>query len=97
MAPWEFWIDVGGTFTDCFARRPDGALLRHKLLSSGVTKGAVGHGSDARHVVDPARRGDPAEFWVGYRLRLVDDCGQTVGESEVAGFDAATGAFSLNE
>jgi 5-oxoprolinase (ATP-hydrolysing) len=32
-SPWHFWIDVGGTFTDCIARRPDGTLLRHKLLS----------------------------------------------------------------
>ena len=44
--PWEFWIDVGGTFTDCFGRRPDGTLLRHKLLSSGVTKGIVGRRFD---------------------------------------------------
>src|SRR5262245_4163543 len=31
--PWEFWIDRGGTFTDIVGRRPDGALLAHKLLS----------------------------------------------------------------
>jgi 5-oxoprolinase (ATP-hydrolysing) len=30
---WEFWIDRGGTFTDVVARRPDGALAVHKLLS----------------------------------------------------------------
>ena len=30
---WEFWIDRGGTFTDIVARRPDGELLTHKLLS----------------------------------------------------------------
>ncbi|MCG8548176.1 MAG: hydantoinase B/oxoprolinase family protein, partial [Alphaproteobacteria bacterium] len=30
---WEFWIDRGGTFTDVVARRPDGTLLTHKLLS----------------------------------------------------------------
>src|SRR5688572_27612579 len=30
---WQFWIDRGGTFTDIVARRPDGALLTHKLLS----------------------------------------------------------------
>ncbi len=30
---WEFWIDRGGTFTDVVARRPDGELLSHKLLS----------------------------------------------------------------
>lgn len=30
---WEFWIDRGGTFTDLVARRPNGTLLTHKLLS----------------------------------------------------------------
>jgi 5-oxoprolinase (ATP-hydrolysing) len=30
---WEFWVDRGGTFTDIVARRPDGRLVAHKLLS----------------------------------------------------------------
>ena len=30
---WQFWIDRGGTFTDIVARRPDGHLITHKLLS----------------------------------------------------------------
>lgn len=30
---WQFWIDRGGTFTDIVARRPDGGLQSHKLLS----------------------------------------------------------------
>ncbi|MGW5480539.1 hydantoinase B/oxoprolinase family protein [Streptomyces sp. NPDC004008] len=30
---WQFWVDRGGTFTDVVARRPDGHLLTHKLLS----------------------------------------------------------------
>ena len=30
---WQFWIDRGGTFTDIVARRPDGQLIIHKLLS----------------------------------------------------------------
>src|SRR5512145_1849122 len=33
MSAWQFWIDRGGTFTDVVARRPDGALVTHKLLS----------------------------------------------------------------
>ena len=38
MAPastprWQFWIDRGGTFTDIVARRPDGSIATHKLLS----------------------------------------------------------------
>ncbi|HUP08171.1 MAG TPA: hydantoinase/oxoprolinase N-terminal domain-containing protein, partial [Caldimonas sp.] len=30
---WQFWIDRGGTFTDVVARRPDGTVVTHKLLS----------------------------------------------------------------
>ena len=30
---WQFWIDRGGTFTDVVARRPDGDVVSHKLLS----------------------------------------------------------------
>ena len=30
---WDFWVDRGGTFTDIVARRPDGRLVAHKLLS----------------------------------------------------------------
>ncbi|HUQ24701.1 MAG TPA: hydantoinase B/oxoprolinase family protein [Burkholderiales bacterium] len=33
MSGWQFWIDRGGTFTDIVARRPDGRLATHKLLS----------------------------------------------------------------
>ena len=34
MAGYHFWIDRGGTFTDVVARKPDGTLTAHKLLSS---------------------------------------------------------------
>ena len=33
MSQWQIWIDRGGTFTDLVARRPDGSLVTHKLLS----------------------------------------------------------------
>ena len=39
---WQFWIDRGGTFTDIVARRPDGHLVTHKLLSDNP-----GHYADA--------------------------------------------------
>ena len=69
---WEFWIDVGGTFTDCIARSPDGSLQRQKVLSSAITKGVVAAGSTRQCVVDAARRGDPPQFWIGYEMRMVD-------------------------
>jgi 5-oxoprolinase (ATP-hydrolysing) len=43
---WEFWIDRGGTFTDVVARRPDGTLAVHKLLSE-----------NPGHYTDPAVAG----------------------------------------
>jgi 5-oxoprolinase (ATP-hydrolysing) len=30
---WQFWVDRGGTFTDIVARKPDGSIVTHKLLS----------------------------------------------------------------
>src|SRR5262249_39213746 len=33
IGKWQFWIDRGGTFTDIVARKPDGSLATHKLLS----------------------------------------------------------------
>jgi len=30
---WKFWVDRGGTFTDIVARKPNGELITHKLLS----------------------------------------------------------------
>ncbi len=35
---WQFWIDRGGTFTDIVARRPDGTLVTHKLLSENAAQ-----------------------------------------------------------
>ncbi|MEU6474667.1 hydantoinase B/oxoprolinase family protein [Streptomyces massasporeus] len=38
MTGWQFWVDRGGTFTDVVARRPDGRLLTHKLLSDNPAR-----------------------------------------------------------
>lgn len=38
MAQWQIWIDRGGTFTDIVARRPDGSIVTHKLLSENPEK-----------------------------------------------------------
>ena len=94
---WQFWIDVGGTFTDCFGRRPDGSLVRHKVLSSGVTKGGVAVDSDERTLIDPLRMQDPPQFWKGYELTLLDAHGQAVCCRRVEDFDNATGQLTLAE
>ncbi len=43
---WQFWVDRGGTFTDIVARKPDGEVKTHKLLSENpeAYKDAAVHG-----------------------------------------------------
>lgn len=92
---WQFWIDVGGTFTDCVARSPEGAIVTVKVLSSGVTKGLATAVAAPRTVQDPARRHDPEGFWIGYRFHLVDDAGRRVRSTTVRSFDSGTGTLGL--
>jgi len=92
---WQFWIDVGGTFTDCLAQSPEGQLRRHKLLSSGAAPGVVAAGSNRSRIVDPARRGDPPDFWRTWRLSLRRS-GESLGKPQsIAAFDSATGTLTL--
>jgi 5-oxoprolinase (ATP-hydrolysing) len=70
-ARWRFAIDVGGTFTDCVARAPDGRLVTLKVLSSGRTLGRV-ESSEPNEIVDPART-EPEGFWIGYRLSVGEE------------------------
>ncbi len=87
-ARWDFWIDVGGTFTDCLARAPDGSTRRLKLLSNGITKGNVA-AATRDSIVDESRRNDPPDFWVGWQLAIVDAAGTTLDASEIFAFDPA--------
>jgi 5-oxoprolinase (ATP-hydrolysing) len=81
---WQFWIDVGGTFTDCVARAPSGALVTCKVLSTGVVKGRVEARPAADELRDPGLSLYPAGFFAGYRLRLLDPAGAPVAELAVA-------------
>lgn len=48
---WSFWIDRGGTFTDIVARRPDGALVTHKLLSENPERYRDAAVAGVRHLL----------------------------------------------
>jgi 5-oxoprolinase (ATP-hydrolysing) len=96
MEQWEFWIDVGGTFTDCLAKAPDGVIRRYKLLSSGVTKGRVAPGSTDVIIGDASRRGDPPGVWVGWQLAILDSEGAEIDSAAVVGFDPTTGELRLS-
>jgi len=94
---WEFWIDVGGTFTDCLAHAPDGSIRAHKLLSTGAYTGRISQGSSGSHLIDPGRCGDPVDFFVGYRFDLVSPGGSLAGDGHsVTRFSPDAGTFSLD-
>ena len=59
---WQFWIDRGGTFTDIVARRPDGTLVTHKLLSENPTHYTDAAVASIRHLLGIAPDAEiPAE------------------------------------
>lgn len=71
---WQFWIDVGGTFTDCVAVSPTGQQSIIKVLSSGSTKGVLREGNGpAFHT---SLTGATTDFYRGYRCAFVDAGGQ---------------------
>ena len=94
--PWEFWIDVGGTFTDCVARSPDEQLVVFKLLSSGVTKGRIESGGRDTFA-DPARNSDPDNFWAGYAIRFLDPHGNVLARANVAASERGSATLRLDE
>jgi 5-oxoprolinase (ATP-hydrolysing) len=96
MPVWEFWIDVGGTFTDCVARSPSGERFTHKLLSSGVTKGRVERRAGASAFFDPARTADPDGFWNGFTIRFFDPQGAELSACTVPSFDRTGALFRLD-
>ncbi len=69
MSGWEFWIDRGGTFTDVVARRPDGTLAVHKLLSENPGRYADPAVAGIRQLLGlPVGAGIPAERIKSVRL-----------------------------
>jgi 5-oxoprolinase (ATP-hydrolysing) len=83
---WQFWIDVGGTFTDCIGRASDGSLRQCKVLSSGVVKVPVlGVDDDSCRV---GGIGDyPAGFFAGYRIVVFDVDGGSRGRGMIVASD----------
>ncbi len=65
---WRFWIDVGGTFTDCIACLPDGSLRTHKLLSTGRYPTRADGTCTVNIWRDPALTRAPGGYFLAYRF-----------------------------
>ncbi|HCO25569.1 MAG TPA: hydantoinase [Gimesia maris] len=93
---WEFWIDVGGTFTDCIARTPDSEFIPFKTLSSGITKGHTQEITAPDTIVDPSRVGNPANFWQEYQIEFLNNEGESLHTAQVTRFDNQTGTLTFH-
>lgn len=82
---WQFWIDVGGTFTDCLAVSPEGQTAILKVLSSGNTKAEIIRVDDA---LVTTLQGLSADFYRGYRCQILDATGSEIAASTVTHSDS---------
>ena len=84
---YQAWIDVGGTFTDCYVSKFGEQLKRCKLLSTGLVPISCTDALSDRSIRAPELNGDPAGFWLGAHLRIMDDAGQEVARRRVVEFN----------
>jgi 5-oxoprolinase (ATP-hydrolysing) len=92
-APWQIWIDTGGTFTDCMARDAAGGLHRAKVLSSSALRATV-----TRSLAPDALRieedwGAPQGLVDGFRVHLL---GLRHPPARVTTYDLKSGSVYLD-
>ena len=95
---WKFWIDTGGTFTDCIALSPQGEELRVKTLSSSALRGNVVEVIDERRVRIDVAHAVCSGFYVGYGFRggWVESRDKHAPTARVVGWDAEGGVLVLD-
>ena len=70
MERWKFFVDTGGTFTDCLGLSPDGEVIRAKVLSRGTLSAHVLEISGTNKVRISVNDDWPINFPVGFSLCL---------------------------
>ena len=78
-ARWKFWIDVGGTFTDCLAESPEGVTHETKTLSSGRIKLAIDRWVGP-NVVPLGSASKRDHFFDGVLANVLDRNGVTISD-----------------
>jgi len=83
---YQAWIDVGGTFTDCYVAKFGENLKRCKLLSTGLVPVSCAELLSERSMRVPELGEDAAGFWEGTFLRAVNEAGREVARRQVVEF-----------
>ncbi len=91
MSPIEVWVDVGGTFTDCYLHQAGKELRRIKVLSSGAvpisvnSQNATNSTNSTNSIKSLELSGCPDQFWVGAKLRAFDVSSAHIATATVVG------------
>jgi len=87
-ALWQIWVDTGGTFTDCIAISPEGAIGRVKVLSSSALRGRFVAPVGSRGLRIDGLPELPAGFFRGFGFRpLLGGSAADAAEIRAAGWD----------
>jgi len=74
---WQFWMDTGGTFTDCLACDPAGAWHRAKVLSTGAVRARITAVRGPREVELGGLTWSANDLFTGWRVTSVVDRTET--------------------
>lgn len=93
----QAWIDVGGTFTDCYLVPSIGQRRRIKVLSTGLVPVSLQRTDSPRTFVAPETEQDPDGFWVGAQLNCFDASQKLIRAICVTGFRADSQELTTDE
>lgn len=94
---WNVWIDVGGTFTDCFVHRSGeqlSSIRSTKVLSSGRVPIHAQVQSSRTQIVSEDLA-EPDGFWTGATLIVMDPGGEELQRTQV--LESSTNVLRLSE
>jgi 5-oxoprolinase (ATP-hydrolysing) len=66
---WQFYLDAGGTFTDCLAIAPEGHTHRIKVLSHSALRGTAKRRLTAQRLAIEHQWPTQQDIWTGYQLQ----------------------------
>ena len=91
---WTFWIDTGGTFTDCFTINPEGQRQSLKVLSSGVLRGVIKEQTGPGQYLFQHQWPIDQDIFAGYSFKLLTaDQQQTI----ISAIDFTNQTITLEE
>ena len=91
---WSFFVDTGGTFTDCLGRSPDCKWFRAKVLSRGSLSAEAVKETKDRKLKISKMDNCPHDFPIGFTLKVGGDKGFS---TRINGWDFKSQVLTLED